>query len=440
MDRRSFIAASGFASLYATGCGGLSRLPTDLAPPPAGLGEGGYGHLYPAGPELLLPQGFQYRALGRQGAPMSDGRLTPAAHDGMCALPLPNANIRLIRNHEVSERPEGEEPTARAYDPKAGGGTTSLEIDPVTREIVRDFVSLDGTVRNCAGGPTPWGSWLSCEETVAGETEGLMAHGYVFEVPSAAEETVEPVRLPAMGRFVHEAVAVDPATGIVYETEDSTRAGLYCFIPNVPGDLAAGGRLEMLAVHDEPNFDTATGQTVGRVREANWVPIADPDPSTANQNASAVFDQGWNLGAARFQRLEGAWSGAGSIYFNATSGGDDMSGQVWRYRPTSDHRGLLTLVYESPGRHVLNHPDNICVSPRGGLVLCEDGGGSQFVRGLTLEGRIFDVVQNPVNEGEFAGATFSPDGRTLFVNTQGFSVEQPGITFAIWGPWEQGAL
>lgn len=289
MDRRSFLNYS--ACLVGGTVAGFSALAAcserGIRPPVAGRGEGGYGPLSEAGPELALPEGFQYRVIGIEGTPMADGHVTPSAPDGMCALPLPNGNIRLIRNHEVLNPPRdggafGNQATA--YDPRAGGGTTSLEIDPVTRGVVRDFVSLNGTLRNCAGGPTPWGSWLSCEESVPaasirewirpgyieepflGVTRG---HGYIFEVPAALEEARPAVPIPAMGWFVHEAVAVDAATGIVYETEDRGRAGLYRFLPNQPyvsgegGDLTAGGRLQMLAIPDQPNYDTDMGQVVG---------------------------------------------------------------------------------------------------------------------------------------------------------------------------------
>ncbi len=418
----------------------------------AGLGEGGYGPLVPAGPELALPEGFSYRVFGIEGSPMTDGRATPGAHDGMCALPLSNGNIRLIRNHEVANTPAAGAAigSARtAYDVTVGGGTTSLEIDPVSRELIRDFVSLSGTLRNCAGGPTPWGSWLTCEEAFFGQEVGFYrAHGYIFEVPAAVEEQVKAEPLVAMGRFVHEAVAVDPATGIVYETEDSGRAGLYRFIPNEPyrrgegGNLAAGGRLQMLAIGDRPRYDTATGQTVGESLPVVWVDIEHPDPPGGRENLSAVFEQGWSAGGARFSRLEGCWYGDGNIYLIATSGGDARVGQVWQYQPLSLTEGELALVFESPHRRILSGPDNVCVSPRGGVVLCEDGSNDpQYVRGLTRDGRIFDVAANLADDGELAGATFSPDGRTLFFNVQGNTrAREPGMTFAVWGPWERGAL
>jgi secreted PhoX family phosphatase len=417
----------------------------------ASLGAGGYGPLVRAGAELDLPEGFRYWILSEHHQPMSDGRPTPVAFDGMAAFPMPGGNIRLIRNHENRDTPDRsllKGDPALTYDPKGGGGTSSLEVrigDDGTPTLVRDFVSLSGTYINCAGGPTPWGSWLSCEETVAGPPDGFdRPHGYVFEVPAASEVEVAAVPLPAMGRFVHEAVAVDPATGIVYLTEDQGRAGFYRFLPNRNGNLRAGGALQMLRVIDQRQFDTTRGQTIGRRMRCDWVPIDNPDPTPTDiRETDLVFRQGWSQGAARFIRLEGCWQGDGGIFFHSTSGGDAQVGQVWFYRPTGDDLGELTLLFESPSPDVLDYPDNLTVSPRGGIVMCEDGAGEQYLRGLTPTGEIFDFARNTMNRSEFCGACFAPDGQTLFVNIQGSTSDAGrvrGATFAIRGPWERGAL
>ncbi len=408
---------------------------------------------------MWVAEGFTAAKLSASLAPsrVNPGFAVPQAHDGMAAFGLPNGNVRLIRNHEIRDSVANALPLgspARSYDTKAGGGTTSLEVKQGrdgSVELVAEFVSLSGTHVNCAGGPTPWGSWISCEETTEGPTQGrLRAHGYCFEVPASATSEVDPVPLKAMGRFTHEAIAIDPATGIVYETEDLSYnaaarrgSGFYRFLPTSPGNLAAGGRLQMLAVRDQPNFNTITGQQVGASLPTTWVDIPNPDPVEAETNAAAVFQQGWARSAAVFQRLEGCWYGDGNIYFNATSGGNAGAGQVWAFRPLGGDSGQLTLIFESPSTEVLDSPDNICVSPRGGLVLCEDGDAVQYLRGLTRQGQLFDFVRSAGESAEFAGACFSPNGRTFFFNIQGSTSRlgtTAGGTYAVWGPWEDGAL
>ncbi len=420
---------------------GFQALAWDRPAEAAGYGALGPTRAVNTGEILLaLPEGFQYTAFGRTGAIMSDGLPTPPDHDGMAAF-LVGDEVRLVRNHEVTRLGPPIAPDGPSYDAVAAGGTTTLVVDPRTRLPVRSFVSLSGTLINCAGGPTPWGSWISCEETTLGPGSGLrQRHGYCFEVPAAANGPVQPVPLRAMGRFVHEAIAVDPESGIVYLTEDNDGyvSGFFRFLPKEPGRLAAGGRLQMMSVRGAPNYDTRSGQEPGRILRVEWVDIPDPDPDVPDLARHAVFFQGARLGGAVFGRLEGAWYGGGLIYFDATSGGDVGKGQIFEYRPAASG-GSLRLIYESSDPTELNGPDNLCLSPRGkALVVCEDCTAVQHIRGLTIDGAIFDFAENmvPAHErDEFAGATFSPDGETLFVN-----VQRPGITLAIWGDWARGPL
>ncbi len=449
--RRAFIQQSALVGAY-TIAQPLDALARRLSPDRRlPLRSSGYGPLAPARDDttgltlLELPDGFRYSSYGWTGDPLADGKFTPGAHDGMAAFRGEGGRVLIVRNHEETNGPSFD--PAISYDPGAGGGTTTVEFDEAKGTWLGARTSLAGTVRNCAGGATPWGTWLTCEESLVEPAAGRTfkrPHGYVFEVPHTGKPTCEP--LVAMGRFVHEAVAVDPASGIVYETEDAGASGLYRFIPQTAGNLARGGKLEMLAIDRQPQFDTRLNQPAGVEYPITWVPIDHPDRAhVTGTDGRGVFTQGFSRGGATFARLEGAWYGGGKTFITATSGGNAKKGQVWEINPVERR---LRLVFESPGVEILDMPDNICVSPRGGLVLCEDGGGVAHVHGLTTEGQIFRFVRNNAliesggtqragdfRQSEFAGATFSPNGQWLFLNMQ-----NPGITFAITGPWENGSL
>lgn len=412
-----------------------------------------YGPLFPTRDEttglplLLLPRGFQYLSFGWTGDMMSDGVPTPPVHDGMGAFRIPAARgsgdrVHLVRNHEVPRF--GGSFTQPAYDPDGSGGTTTLTFDPLEGRFLESYASLSGTVRNCAGGPTPWGTWLTCEESWEFNPNTDQWHGYVFEVPHSGKG--DPTPLKAMGRFVHEAVAVDPVTGYVYETEDATTAGFFRFRPRVPGRLGEGGVLEMLTIGDASR-DTSRDAAGTTYHETSWVPIDEPDPGP---DVPSPTQQGIAKGGATFSRLEGAWYGNDRIYIVSTSGGPAQLGQVFELCPRT---GTLRVLFASPGEDVLTNPDNIAVSPRGGIVLCEDGTGVQCLHGLTTDGQIFPFAANNVvfterlpgrptvepgdyTSSEWAGSTFEPGrGRWLFANLQ-----SPGITVAITGPWRNGSL
>ena len=469
IDRRVFLktmASAGGGAIFTPSLAGLVNWNHVSAPGKRSLNHLPYGNLVPSPecPELEIPESFRCVRISSGGvaSTVRRGLTVPNAFDGMASFALPNGNVRLIRNHEmVDEADTGRAVGDPHYDPRGSGGTTSLEVRisgsgaDLNVELVDEFVSLAGTVVNCAGGPTPWGSWLSCEEITWGPGTGYeRPHGYVFEVPASANGPVDPVPLREMGRFIHEAVAIDPNTGIVYETEDTwytpgrlPGAGFYRFIPNRPGVLAEGGRLQMMAVTGRPGYLTARGQTPGTALPVHWVDIDDPDPPEAEEDWLAVFMQGLSRGGARFARLEGAFHGDDGIYVVSTNGGEAEAGQVFHYRPTGDDTGELRMVFESPSHDVLDSPDNIVLSPRGGLVLCEDGTDDQYVRGLDREGRVVDLVRAPrVGEdqpGEFAGSCFSPDGRVMFFNVQGdrdAGGTRPSATYALWGPWGDGPL
>lgn len=462
LTRRNFLNRGVAAAVVGLG-GPFSFVPFDLPFRP----RFDYGPLKPAASQntgetlLAIPEDFRYVVFGRAGDRMSDGHATPARPDGMAAF-ADGSFIRLVRNHEIfdlQQWPLG--PLSASWDAHGGGGTTTLVIDPVTRLPVRDFVSLTGTSGNCSGGPTPWGTWISCEETVDGPGAGFEKnHGYCFEVSSSLDGPVHTAPIKEMGRFLHEAAAVDPETGFVYLTEDVNPAGFYRFIPTIPGDLEAGGRLQMLAVDGMPGFDAREPIPSGPL-VVRWVDIDDPDPLNAETVPDAVYQQGANLGGATFSRLEGMVFFEGSVYFTATDEGPAGLGRIWKLfiRPPRLRRGRpvrppvygssivfdrsgesseqggtgLILVREAHDVDEFSGPDNLTVSPRGDIVICEDGKSDRnSIRGLTRSGKPFEIARNIIEDpenGEFSGATFDASG-TLFVN-----IQEPGLTLAIWGPW-----
>lgn len=264
---------------------------------------------------------------------------------------------------------------------------------------------------------------------------------------------------------------MDQTTGVVYLTEDAgsgTGSGFYRFLPNDPTNLLAGGRLQMLGIHNRSHYDARQGQLMGKLLPVAWFDIDEPDPANAgNSGPDRVFTQGFTQGGATFNRLEGCWWDGGSVFFVSTSGGDVKNGdvnadgfaegygQVWEYRPSGKSGGHLRLIFQSPGQSVLDSPDNLTVTPRGGLILCEDDAGSNDddthplapgitdvnrLIGLTLDGGAFELAVNRLNDSEFAGACFSPSGQTLFVNVFGSGAAGSGMTLAITGPWGKGLL
>ncbi|SDH89824.1 PhoX family protein [Nonomuraea jiangxiensis] len=467
MDRRRFISAMAaglagpFAGVACAGSRGGAR------PVP-----GGYGPPRPVRDlrdgeiRLHLPDGFHYRSFSAAGDEFSDGSTVPGRHDGMAAFPGPGGTVILVRNHEVNGPVGAFGDKDRAYDPMAGGGTSTLRVT-LHGEVLESAPSLNGTMMNCSGGPMPWRAWVSCEETVNGPDVGddfsggdnsklREKHGYLFEVPVGRAAGARPIR--SAGRFAHEAAAFDPATGALYLTEDNFGypSGCYRYLPPrhpvQAGRLLDGGRLQMLAVEDAPRKDLSVGQPPAATYATTWVDIDDPDPSFTGRPANdeavqAVGRQGREAGAAIFSRLEGAVCHQGTVYFVSTQGGATAEGdrlpagfgqgrgQVWAYDTGG---GRLRLVYESPRSSTLDLPDNVTVSSRGTLVLCEDGDGDNYLRGLTRTGELFDFCRlRPIDDdpgAEFAGATFGPGGRTLYVNVQA----KRGTSIAIWGPWERG--
>ena len=388
---------------------------------------------------------------------MDDGYRVPGMPDGMAAFPGSGGRTILIRNHEVvdSEGPFGPSGPPADLEPcmfydygrgtPATGGTSTIVYDTRQGRVVKQYLSLTGTCRNCAGGPTPWNSWLSCEENVALADETWEEdHGYVFEVPASESiGLVMPVPLKAMGRFNHEAVAVDSRTGIVYQTEDRNDGCIYRYCPNHPGRLAHGGRLQVLSMADQPSADTRNWPNAV---QKPYFPIGQPLPVSwidASDIQSAQDDlriRSFQAGAARFARGEGMWAGRSAIYFACTTGGANRAGQIFRYRPSpfeatpgeTSRPGTLELFLEPNDTRLLKGADNLTTAPWGDVIICEDTGADNYMVGVTPLGAIYPLARNVYNSSELCGCCFCPEGQTLFV-----SIQRPGMTFAIQGPWRK---
>jgi uncharacterized protein len=405
---------------------------------------------------LDLPAGFSYSIFSKIGEAMDDGLRVPGKHDAMGAFPFinddgsidPDRTI-IIRNHEIEDAHKTTGPfkakgslnlidRSKIYDQGHGrpsrGGTSTLIYNTKAQALEQHWLSLAGTERNCAGGITPRNSWLTCEETSTVKGERFeQDHGFVFEVPATTTPSLaEPKPIKAMGRFVHEACCTDPRTGIVYMTEDRHDGIIYRYVPNDPDDLHAGGKLEALSIADQPSFDTRNWDKqsvqVGQRLAVKWIPLDD-----IQSPKDDLRYRGFDDGAARFARGEGMWWGNDSAYFAATTGGQGYHGQLWRLLP--DPEGTddqLELFIEPKDPSVLEHADNITFSPWGDIIACEDENKPPHLVGVTMEGQLYRIARNATSNSEFAGAVFSPDGSTLFVN-----IQNPGWTLAIVGPWKQ---
>lgn len=437
MSRRRFVGLTGGAAASLALLGPARAF--------AEPGGGPYGDLVSDPGGLLdLPVGFQYRVLSQEGASTMRNKATtglpvPGSHDGMAAFAGRGNTIVLIRNHEQSGSAGPSVVGTNPYDAAQPGGTTAVVVGPNRKELDA-FVTNAGTLVNCAGGGTPWGTWVTCEET---RTTG---HGYCFEVMwDDPENALSKTPIPDMGFFSHESIDVDPRTGIVYLTEDDFRGSipadprteidgnpafrssfLFRYLPQDrsprPGALQKGGVLQALAI-DEP-VRNADLYSPGQRFVVRWVTV----------NAAQPHDDALAKGAVRFTRLEGSHFAGGAFWFDDTAGGEARRGQVYRLIPGPEGvagADTLELFYESTSASALDAPDNVIVTPWGDVWLAEDGGGENRIVGITPEGGTYVFARNAHPDmNEFAGPTFAPDGTTFFVN-----VQDPGTTFAIWGPF-----
>ena len=459
------IALVGSVGALATAPHALASTETDAAGEETAAGHGGlgYGPLVPDPHGILaLPAGFSYRIITYSGRTrLESGEFTPSNHDGTAAFDGPRGATLLVNNHELKgPRADWKYPVPLAeglvYDPAASGGCTVVE---VRRDHVAEWVGIAGTSTNCAGGHTPWGTWLSCEETEdrAGQNGMTKDHGYVFEVdPEDRRAGRDPRPVKALGRYAHEAVVVDPGRGHLYLTEDASGPNglLYRWTP--PEGFRHGrGRLRTLAGDagvlqafkcfdsggrfvDDLSRATRTGTVYG----VDWVTVPDRDARTTSVRKQFTDGQ-----VTRARKLEGMWWGDGGAYIVSSYARAESpvqhDGAVWFYDPRRRTLTLKVLLGVNPDPSAdgaFDGPDNITVSPYGGLVIAEDGEGIQHLFGATDRGRTYPIARNDLNIGtaeepeysEFTGVTFSPDGRTLYAN-----IQEPGIMLAITGPWKR---
>ncbi|MET9435354.1 alkaline phosphatase PhoX [Streptomyces sp. NPDC006551] len=458
LNRREFAkqsAATG-AGLALTGTvGALATAPEALAAEERETyGNGlplGYGPLVddPRG-VLALPAGFSYRIVTHSGVTtLESGEFTPEKHDGTATFEGRRGVTLLVNNHELKgPRSKWKHPVPLAeglvYDPAASGGCTVVEVH--RDGSVAEWVGIAGTSTNCAGGRTPWGTWLTCEENSdrAGENGMTEDHGYVFEVdPHDRRANRDPKPIKAFGRYDHEAVVIDPKRGHAYLTEDADEPNGLFFRWVPPQGFEHGrGRLRTLAddagVLQAPRCIDSAGRFVddlsratriGTVYGVDWVDVPDRDGRTVE-----VRRQFGDHEVTRARKLEGMWwadSGAYivSSYAREESPGAAHDGQVWFYDPKRRTLTLKVLLGVASG---YDGPDNITVSPYGGLVIAEDGEGVQHLFGATDRGRTYPIARNDLNGSEFAGVVFSPDGDTLYA-----CIQEPGLLLAITGPWRR---
>lgn len=397
---------------------------------------------------LKVMEKFSYKIISEKGQIMSDGLTVPDKADGMASFIGEDGKIILIRNHEIGHFKTIEKllklnPFYKnknymnknknlIYDlGKNGvpccGGTTTLVYNPKSKKIEKEYLSLAGTLVNCSGGPTPWNTWISCEETVATQNYDLAKnHGYNFEVtPSENINLNNAIPLKAMGRFRHEGVAIDPVTSIAYQTEDRDEGLIYKFIPNTKEQYIMGGKLQSLSIKNGLN-DTRNWNKNNYNKnikyKIEWLDIEDVE----NKDDKLRYSMA-DKGAAIFARPEGIWFSNNIVYFTCTSGGAKKLGQIWKL---DVKKQTIELMFESHNSDTMRKCDNITIAPWGDVIVCEDGKGKDKIIGIKENGDTYVIAENSFNNSEFAGVNFSPDGSILFVN-----IYSPTMTIAITGPW-----
>ncbi len=472
LDRRSVLRG---AAVGATGVGfaTVGAVPTLAEATPASSQRGPYPTHRPFPPLmddpkglLALPPGFKYTVVTRAGETMlKSGQPTPGAHDGTAVFGT-GRNYLLIQNHEIGSTNALGVPQIEGtvYDSGVGsaGGCTVIATDRDGNNL-GEWVGISGTLTNCAGGPTPWGTWMTCEETEnkANGTTRLKDHGYVFEVWGDGE-TAHPVPLKALGRYAHEALAVDRDKAHIYLSEDASGPNGLFYRWAAPAGYRLGknswedladvnfGTLEAMAILGDdgkpiPDVAYLTSAQLLRPFRVAWVPVPDRDAVSVSCRKQFTDDQ-----VTRGKKFEGVFGTDEGVYVvnsYAEAGTTDLpgdavphDGMVWFYNYKAKTIQLVTYFPDNAAADTgsaakyddfnFDSPDNVTVTPWGSLVLAEDGNASSHVLSATPGGPAYAIARNQLNESEFTGPAFSADGKVLFVN-----IQTPGITLAITGPW-----
>ena len=332
---------------------------------------------------------LHYKIISEAGSIMSDGLRLPDLPDGMGSFNVDN-NIVLVRNHELDlingmKKSAFSDPINQMnqlgnkhYDKNAIGGTTTVVLDKSSKNVIREYLSLSGTDDNCSGGVTPWGTWLTCEESIDKKKVNAIPHGYVFEVDPRNNSLGIPTPLKNMGRFYHEAVAFDKFQN-AYLTEDRDNGLIYKFSPKRLNSLEKGDlfALKIKGEKDSRNWSKPSIE-VNKRYLAEWVEIEDVDPDD-----DTMRYEGLEKGATPFSRPEGIVADKGSLYICCTSGGPLKRGQIWKIIPVNKKETQVELWYEVQDDASLNMPDNIVVAPWGDLIVCEDNSRLNRLWGIT---------------------------------------------------------
>jgi secreted PhoX family phosphatase len=438
---------------------------------------------------LALPSGFSYKIVTRTGqTDMSAGQgKTPGFHDGTGVVGSNHRGLTVIQNHELTPHMSTygvPHIAGTVYDPGAvnAGGCTVITTDGNGKPTA-EWVGISGTVRNCAGGVTPWGTWLTCEETfitagaawsAAGQTGTYeKSHGYAFEVFTSESGRQLPKPIKAFGRFEHEAMAVEPNLQHAYLSEDSSGPNGLFYRWTAPKGKRLGpglantlsdtdGTLEAMQIRLDdgsivPDVAYITSAQLNRPFKVTWIEV--PERDAATKTIRTQFADGT---VTRGKKFEGVWSNGKGVYIvnSFAFGANDLpadatkhDGMVWFYDYSDQTIKLVTYFPHSPLSEgesgaapkytdmVFDGPDNVTVTPWGTLVLAEDGVKASHVLSSVPGGPTYAIARNQVNiaaagapplYSEFTGPTFSPDGKVLFVN-----IQDPGIMLAITGPWEK---